>query len=460
MSEPASLYDYWNALYARRILIAIVAAASFGFALVMSWILPGFYEARTVFYLPYGLHAAPYSAEDPAGLGQSPLLPTPEEKAAGTHVGILKSKDLLRRVQQQFPDRSLGTLRDNVDFVVSKEFLTEVYARDREADVAAGIANAYAEAYEAFHREAMARRSRITRDAMEAKLEANRTALAERRAELAALQRQKSAVGEIEERDRLTRLAAELGHELETTRADRAATHGRVESLERELVAERALYRGGEAALTSATIERLEQEMAELEVEQAGLPYTREHPQSVATAARLERLRQSLDAERGKLAKSRSKQPGSTYETLRQRLVEEQSQQRYLEARTEALQRTIADLDARKLVLGVELAALDDAQRRVDVLVTVQGALERNLEEARMQAENPAPAIVVTERAQTPERLAFPLPLLNASVAAVLGLAVGCYYALFADYLERIRRERVRRDMDWTPLAPPSETGS
>jgi uncharacterized protein involved in exopolysaccharide biosynthesis len=460
MSEQASLYEYWNALYARRILIAVVAAASFGFALVLSWILPGFYEARTVFYLPYGLQAAPYSVEDPAGLGQSPLLPTPEEKAAGTHVGILKSKDLLRRVQQQFPDRSLDTLRDSVDFVVGKEFLTEVYARDREAEVAAGIANAYAEAYEAFHREAMARRSRITRDTMEAKLDANQTALAERRAELAALQRQKSAVGGIEERDRLTNLATELGHELETTRADLSATQGRIKSLHGELGAERALYRDGESAFTNASIERLEQEVADLEVEQAGLPYTREHPQAVATAARLERLRQALEAERGKLAKSRSKEPGSTYETLRRRFVDEQSQQRYLEARTGALERTIADLDARKLTLGVELAALDDAQRRVDMLVTVQGALERNLEEAGMQAEHPAPAIVVTERAEAPARLAFPLPLLNASVAAVLGLAVGCYYALFADYLERIRRERVRREMDWTPLAPPSETGS
>jgi uncharacterized protein involved in exopolysaccharide biosynthesis len=454
MAEPGNLHEYWSALYERRRLIAIVSGASFGFALVLSWILPGFYEARTVLYLPFGLQAISYSVAD-ASLAQAPLLPTAEEKAAGTHVGILRSKDLARRVHEQFPDRSIGWLREHVDFVVGKEYLTEIYVRDRDPAVAAGIANAYAEAYEAFHRDAMARRSRSARDVIEANLAGTHGELAEKRARLAELQQQTGAFASSDERERLTSLGAQLGQELATTRADLAATRGRVASFERELAEERKLFRGSEAVLTNPRIERLEQQLADLEVEMAGLEntHTTEHPVRVATSARLRETGAALEAERKRLAASRTKEPGSTYEALRQRLAEEQSQERYLNARAEALERSLGETSASKLELGNRLAELDDVQRRVEELVSLQSALDRNLQEARLQAEHPAPTVVVSERAMPPEALAFPRPLLNASVAAVLGFAVGCYYALLVDYLERLRRERVRRDMDWSLLS-------
>ena len=75
------------------------------------------------------------------------------------------------------------------------------------------------------------------------------------------------------------------------------------------------------------------------------------------------------------------------------------------------------------------------------------------LAEASAQALRPSAPLVVVQRAVPPTRPVFPLPLLNAIVAALTGLVFGCYYALFCGMLARARRQRIRRQLEMPSLS-------
>jgi capsular polysaccharide biosynthesis protein len=78
--------------------------------------------------------------------------------------------------------------------------------------------------------------------------------------------------------------------------------------------------------------------------------------------------------------------------------------------------------------------------------------MTRNLMEAKLQLEDPPVEIVIVETAVPATKPVFPLPVLNAAVAGLTGIAAGSYYALLMGYLARLKKVRIRREMDWSPL--------
>jgi uncharacterized protein involved in exopolysaccharide biosynthesis len=82
-----------------------------------------------------------------------------------------------------------------------------------------------------------------------------------------------------------------------------------------------------------------------------------------------------------------------------------------------------------------------------DELRATGARLRSVLLEASTQSLEPATPVVVVQEATPGERPVFPIPLLNAIVAAITGLALGCYYALFCAYLDRRRQVRTIRNL-------------
>lgn len=73
---------------------------------------------------------------------------------------------------------------------------------------------------------------------------------------------------------------------------------------------------------------------------------------------------------------------------------------------------------------------------------------ESNLSETRLQAEFPNVEIVQVQVARAPTVPGFPIVTLNAVVALIVGFAAGCYCALLLEYLQRLKIERIRRNLD------------
>ncbi len=168
MTEEATLYDYWLALYQRKRAILMVTLMSAVFAYLISLILPPVYEARSTFYVPVTASTPLYTVGGSQLLvDKVPLMPVPEEKAAGGHLGILKGERISTAVLKQFPHLTYSYLSSNADFVMNSYFMTEVYVRNEDPEEAAAIANFYPIAYRDFHRQAISERSDQNVNALE-----------------------------------------------------------------------------------------------------------------------------------------------------------------------------------------------------------------------------------------------------------------------------------------------------
>jgi uncharacterized protein involved in exopolysaccharide biosynthesis len=176
-------------LYRRKKAILVVTLMSAGFAFVISLVLPPVYEAKSAFYVPVTASTPLYTVGgSPSQVDKVPLMPIPEEKAAGGHLGILKGERISTAVLKQFPDLTYNYLSNNADFVMNNYFITEVYVRNQDPEEAAAIANYYPIAYRDFHRQAIAQRSELNVQALEKQIALTQQLLTEN---LDAQQRQR-----------------------------------------------------------------------------------------------------------------------------------------------------------------------------------------------------------------------------------------------------------------------------
>lgn len=397
MSGQLTLYDYWMALYRHKWAIAIVVFSSFAFTYALSNVLPPIYEAKTALYIPKESAKILYTGEDQSDLAQAPTLPVADEKNAGTSIGIMKSKANARRVHKLFPDKSLEELMKNTDIVLGSEFLTEIYVRDRDPKTAAAVANAYVAAYEEFQAESMTKRSERTRKVLEQQLRLVLIQLTENKLRLRQFEGRRDAGTAVRE-------SRDVKAELDKTRVNLAAVKRRIAKLTSQLSGEKKAIvpDAGPSANPAQVID---------------------HPGNL----------------------------GPTEDVLRQRLAEQTNDEKSLETKIRSLEDTLNNLDAHSTSLPVKFIEHEGLTQRISHLTRLKENLEKNLAEAKLQQQYPPPSVVVAERAIPPEKPAFPIPFLNAFVASMLGLVIGCYYALFLEYLRRLRQERVRSNIEWKP---------
>lgn len=143
--EELTLLDYWLVLYRRRKSIAVVIISAIVVAWILSRVLPPVYEAKAVFFVPTRPDSISFYTPDASQqMARGPLTPSRQEEASAAHIGVLKSKAIAQLVHNDFPQKSIGALsRKDVDFNLSNEYMLEVYVRDKDPELAAGIANAY-----------------------------------------------------------------------------------------------------------------------------------------------------------------------------------------------------------------------------------------------------------------------------------------------------------------------------
>lgn len=133
---------------------------------------------------------------------------------------------------------------------------------------------------------------------------------------------------------------------------------------------------------------------------------------------------------------------------------------------TTSLNPGVKKLEARKTALSERMEKLQQTTRgsigimsmyqklkgEKKTLEDLRANIERNLIEARLQKEFPAVDIVQTQVAKAPKNPAFPIFTLNGLVALLFGFVAGCYNALFLEYLKRLKLDRMRANLDETPL--------
>ena len=457
--------DYWMVLYRRKWMILVVTvAAAFASTILSSRIEPR-YEALAVFYVPENVAGGLFRG---AEVGQA-RLPTGFQEHAKAYVTLLKGEDARRAIAARFPGRRPADLVRNADLVVTRESLIRVYVRDKDAAMAAEIANAHVDYFNQFHM-----------GLVRQELEQSSTNLEKRRATVEVHKRGAEAARQaFQERERIASLDREL-EELESQRAgfqeklksaevEWDAAQQRVVALTDQSLEEDAAYRADQIVLQSPVIESLKASMTHIQIELAGLEseLTPDHPTITALRKKYAKAKEDLQSEVSAVVQSKSKLAGSLYSNLRAKLTEASVDRSTAESRIGALRQVVDALDEK---IRSKPAAVTELQRLVEAIER-DDALIRKLESARAdliaEMEMPKDTIVVVDAAEAPARPVYPIPILNVGVAGFAGLVAGVLYALFLDHLETRRHRRrleALQESEWAKglledLAAPGERG-
>jgi len=450
----STLYDYWQDIYERKILLLTVTLSAAVFAYLISIVLPPLYEAKVTFYAPANLNPPTYTGSDAAGrVAQGPFLPTPDEKAAAVDIGILLSQDVYRALNDKFPERSVDSLRKNVDIDVSDQFMIDIHVRDKDPDLAAAIANALPVLYRQFHVTALRGRLTGVSETLEQQLTQFDAEIADTSRQIQEMKVQTGVIDPGTAEARLANAADAFARDLDQTQTELEATAERVRGLKQQLEQGRVagMLVGTDSVITP-DIEIYLSKITQLEVQEAGLP-------DPSDGASRDSVRTQIDATREQLQKavqgviaSQSKLPTPVLESLRQQLVSQTVEHAYLAAKRYAIAGALARLTTEKPSLVSASGDLARLTQRLTQMESIREEMTRNLMEAKLQLQDPPVEVVIVQSGVPPTRPVFPLPVLNTVVAALTGIAVGCYYALLMGYLARLKRARIRREMDWSPF--------
>jgi uncharacterized protein involved in exopolysaccharide biosynthesis len=165
----------------------------------------------------------------------------------------------------------------------------------------------------------------------------------------------------------------------------------------------------------------------------------------IATKERLKELRNQQNTE---LKKGHSK----LIDSIREALLHEESEEVYLGAKSKALRQEIEAVKESTRTSLPMLMTLDSLTHEKSILDEMRFNVKKNLSEAFLQKEFPSVMVVVVQKAIAPTQATFPRPFLNAIVALLFGFAASCYYALFLEYLNRLKISRIQRNLQNSPL--------
>jgi len=442
MHDQRTLHDYWLALYMRKKFIIAVSLSAVIFAVGISLILPPVYEAKTSFYLPANLIAPSYTSEVSQNkLAQRPLMPSIDEVVLGFHIGVLKSNDIIEKLVALFPQKPRRFFSKNVDIVASPEQTILIYVRDEDPELAAEIANVYPGLFKEFHQHTIAANAGHTEKVLEYQLKQLEETYRERIRQLEEHLQENSLLSVSDTQARLAEQASEIERESNMNNIELTATERRIQSLKEKLEEEQSIYSKNESVLSSPQIDQLTTKVLEFEIAMASNPLA-------IVKSKLQKTRILLQREIDQLVKSTSKRPDSIYESLRESLIKEVTQLKYLSARQTALAGTQKKISQLISDSATRISELELLNKEKQVIENLQINVKKNLAEARIQKEFPTVEVVQVQTAVAPSTPVFPKVFLNGIVAALFGFAVGCYYALFLEYLSSLKRVAIRRNLD------------
>lgn len=446
------LHQHWRDIHSKRWLILITSFTAAVVAYVFSAQVTPVFESKTTFYIAGNAPPPSYLGAQP-DTPPNPLYPIPEEKAASLDVGILRGRALMSRLATAF-DLPFGDVIRKVDIVVSKEFMINVFVRDTDPDLAAGIANTVPTFYADFQETAMRARSTQVVDALTGQLAALGTErgrlvelLRARRAENGSLA-DDSALRRVQDaRDAAGMKIAELDRQI-------AQDSARLAALDAALAQEGQRFAEFQTMESTPALTSMLEKLLDLRIDLAAITDGPASPRRASIEDQIAEIERSMEQEQQRLAGAASKTSGSLFERLRlERAMTGASIEGLAAARVSTETEMIRASDDFEAALDKVAAAQDIAKRLSRTEQQIETA-EINLAAARLQAANAKVPMVITEPAVAPIRPIFPLTALNAIVAAIVGLVFGVYYALFVAHSERARRLERAAETELPPFTP------
>lgn len=432
------LHQHWRDILDKRWLILITGLTAAVVATAFSNLVTPIFESKTTFYLAGNAQMPSYVGSEPDA-PPGVLYPIPEEKAASLDVGILLGREMMSRLAERY-GIPLSVITRRVDITVSREFMINVYARDPDAARSADIANSVPRLYAEFQENSMRSRSTAIAEALEdrlAVLEAERESLN------AALLRSRSENLSVTDEAALRSLQGTRdADELKIADLDRQIMENtaRLAVIDDSLRLEGVSFSEFRTMETTMALNSMLERVLDLRIELAAITDGPASPRRAAIEDQIAAIETSMEKERQRLADATSKTSGSLFEKLRLERAMVTATIAGLQAARETVEKTI-DAASREFQSAlVQVSAAEEISNELARVRNQIATAQANLAAARIQATNAKVPMVITETAVASLRPVFPLTVLNAIVATIVGLVFGVYYALFVAHSERAGR--------------------
>ena len=432
------LYDKWLSFYRRGAVIAITVGSAVATALLASLLMPNVYQSATEFYLSSDAQAFGLLSRSSPAATASPLLGKENEKWM---VSITESTAVRELVHRSVPQKSVAELAKDVDVDISRNHIIKVRVLDRDPQVAAMIANTYPGAIQEFLRAASAVRGKQTSAAIQGEISELDREIVETQLKMQSLLADQHSPGVQADMQKLLERRTALETELEKARARVEGIDQRISVAARQFNAE-ATLRG---ALFSQDQLRLMKDVSDAEADLAAArvefdgKYSERHPKIKSLTVRLQRKQAEFEQQTAALKEAEVKPAEWFHEQLRREILGLYKDRSAVKAEIISNAQSMSDLEKRISKLSPGLLREQEIQAEVDRLERSRGMLRQRQREMRTNAAVETSPVEVVATATPSTEAKFPLPLLNALVAAVLGLIAGIYVALAYDYVARAR---------------------
>lgn len=443
-----TLLEYWLILYSKRVFIVVVTFSAILTAGILSKILPPVYEAKAVFFVPEEPDTTTFLSPPGGTTARSPLIPSASDDPNAPYIGILKSKTIADLVQKEFPHKNLiDLLRRDMDFALSDEYMIEIYARDRNSQTAAGIANAYVK----YFRQLMggysldSQAERLT--TIEEDIRKNKRRLLRAKGILKTFQQKNRTANLDEEIEQLIHMKIIFESHLENTHIEYTENKNKLLATKKKLKAEVRAFETSELVITSPLLEKLREQLVDIESKMASLrvEIKEPHPEYMTLKGNYVEIKKNIDKEIEMIIKSQVKAPDTFYENLRRQLISLSIEKEGIEANIKGTRQVLSGIAERVHEIPKLISHLDTLTSEVDRYKRLIDTLKVNLEEVKAQARRAPQVAVLVEEATPPTRPSFPILWLNTIVACLAGLMGGIVYCFFLNYLEETKEKRIYR---------------
>ena len=436
-----TLFDYWLVVYRRKWWIVAITLLSAAFAIALSLVIPSVYEAKCLFFVPSKPNVLSYFSEADARQNtRSALVPEAKGETQKIYLGLLNSDTLRQAISTRFPGKSVASLKRSIDFKSNREFMLEVYARDRDGAVAADIANAYTELFDKTLNDYSLQAQVVNRASMEDQLTRSTAALDTAQAALLNFQIEHKVRAIDEEIETLIRQRRDYTKELSDASLRVVEIEQQLGSLKKQYDKEAAVFHQSYVALSSPVAQDIQRQLSDLESKSAAdhVYFKDSHESMAKLSAQIVQKRQDLAKEIQRISESQIQAPTSLLENLRQDIVHRSIEREFVTARKSGLTSTMDDINRQLDSIPDLKARYEKLRRTVDKNQRLVDALQSGLAEVSAQEQRDIRNVVVVDPARAPDDPVFPNIILNVLAALGLGLIGGIACAFLLDFLERV----------------------
>jgi uncharacterized protein involved in exopolysaccharide biosynthesis len=444
MMASKSTKDYLSILSRRRRTIAAVVLSSLTVTLLLSLVLPRYYESKATFYLPIYQGKQIYLAASPKEITKTKVaIPVSSDVAIQGVLQILLSRKVASEVEEIVPERTADDIQANANINVSSEGIYTLKFKDRDAETSARIANSYPLAASRFLEDetGIGRGAQSVKAFIENQLSVFQARADTTNAHLNDFLKNHEVIAVDQEVKKMMDLYATWRTQKFTTQLSLLENRIKMDALNEQMdlagadVLENLLG-------TNQVILDLRGKAANLEIRIAELKqtYTEEHPEIIALRAAQQETQARLRDEVQKIFESYTESANPIVGTMKEEYINDQIKRSILLAKSDLLDSSIQNLEDSFLGLSniqYEFAKLNKESTMLDRLIT---SLLLKLEELKFQELQSANRFVILDEASTPTKPAYPNLAANLLISLMLSLLAAALISLWWDSRESKQR--------------------